>query len=319
MQDSLHLQYQRMDPPILLARMGITNEERPTLLNRLEMLDDTPQNLQTMDSMEPVLLGRLGMMSEEVLTTENQTRLKKNVSSKWTTSSRASDRMKSPNSKHSQPSYQSSTSTHLGLRERKTQPWNVTQKHLTRFKPCLLQRLGEVESPKGHWDQREEPQTERNLLDPLTMMPKSTNSSLKSVETQKDPRFSLLTAIPTMNSTSMELPPTKNGEFSNPRCLGIPGKKKPDEAATKIAKNHGKFSTSSLETTKSSNGGSKILEPHPSDSLDLSGTISSEDKLSTSTQCSPHCTTFQLLRRTLDTWDTLRSPSEDLNLQRRFK
>ena len=41
--------------------------------------------------------------------------------------------------------------------------------------------------------------------------------------------------------------------------------------------------------------------------------------MSVSMQCSPHCTTFQLLKRTLDAWESLRSPSEEPNQQRKSK
>ena len=170
---------------------------------------------------------------------------------------------------------------------------------------------------KTHWNQREETQTERNLLDSATMT-KLTNSSPKSVETPRDQEYNLQEVIPTTKLTPME-PPTKNREFSNPRCLGTLGKKKPKEAGTETAKNPEKFFTSLLETTKLSNSESKLLELHPLDSLHLNGTTLSEDNLTTSTPCSPHCTTFQLLKRTLDMWDTLKSPLEDLNLQKRSK
>jgi len=121
-----------------------------------------------------------------------------------------------------------------------------------------------------------------------------------------------------MKSTSMELL-TRNEESSNPKCPGIPEKKMRDETATKTAKNHEESFISLLGTSKLSSNGSRLLEPHPLDSQHLSGTISSEDNLSALTQCSPHCTTFQLLKRTLDAWDLLRYPWEDQNLQRRSK
>ena len=60
MQDSLRLQYQGKDPPILLERMGMARKGRPTLLKRLEISDDTPQTNQTTDNEEPVLLGQTG-------------------------------------------------------------------------------------------------------------------------------------------------------------------------------------------------------------------------------------------------------------------
>jgi len=112
---------------------------------------------------------------------------------------------------------------------------------------------------------------------------------------------------------------TRNEECSNPKCPGIPEKKMQDEMGTKTAKNHEESFISLLGTSKLSSNGSRLLEPHPLDSQHLSGTISSEDNLSASMQCSPHCTTFQLLKRTLDMWDLLRYPSEDQNLQRRSK
>jgi len=42
-------------------------------------------------------------------------------------------------------------------------------------------------------------------------------------------------------------------------------------------------------------------------------------KLSISTQCSPHCTTLQLLKRMLDMWELLKSPLVDQNPQGKLK
>jgi len=198
-------------------------------------------------------------------------------------------------------------------------PLSMVLWHCTAL-PCaawLTQVLLMVELLKTHWNQREETQTEQNLPDSATMT-RSTNSSPKSVKTPRDQEYNLQEVILTMKLTPME-PPTKNREFSNPRRLGTLRKKKPKEAGTETVKNPKKFFTSSLETTKLSNSGSKLLELHPLDCLHLNGTTLSKDNLSTLMPCSPHCTTFQLLKRTLDVWDTLKSPSEDLNLQKRSK
>ena len=188
-----------------------------------------------------------------------------------------------------------------------------------RFKPYLLQQLGEGQSLKMHLIQEDKVQTQWNLTDLPARMLKSMNSFLKSVMTQRDPGGSLQELNLTTNSTStgMELQ-TKSGESLNHRCLGIP-KKKLEEAGTKTAKNPIEFSTSLLETIKSSSNGSKHLKLHPSFSLGPSGITSSKDRLLISTLCSPHYTTFRLLKRTLDMWDTLRSPSEDPNQQKRSK
>jgi hypothetical protein len=82
----------------------------------------------------------------------------------------------------------------------------------------------------------------------------------------------------------------------------------PDRLETKIVKNPADSLYSSLVITRSSNNGSKIHERHHSVSPAVNGTISSRDKLSTSMQCSHHCTIFPLLKRTLDAWEQLKSP-----------
>ncbi|KIK05904.1 hypothetical protein K443DRAFT_51347, partial [Laccaria amethystina LaAM-08-1] len=51
----------------------------------------------------------------------------------------------------------------------------------------------------------------------------------------------------------------------------------------------------------------------------VNGTISSRDKLSTSMQCSHHCTIFLLLKRTLDTWEQLKSPLAEQSLPKGSK
>ena len=114
-------------------------------------------------------------------------------------------------------------------------------------------------------------------------------------------------------------PPIRNKESLSRTCHGTPEKKKQDETATKIAKNHAEFSNYSLETTKSSNNGSKLPELPLWNSHQVNGTISSVGKPSTLMQCSHHCTTFPLLRRTLDAWDILKSPLADQNLQKGSK
>jgi len=170
---------------------------RPTIFDRLKMSDVTLPSLQTADDMEPLLLGRLGM-TREIITTmegnylqkmtteENSPISKRNVSNRWTTSSRYSDPMKSCNSKHSQALYQSSTLTHPEPSEQRTQLSNTMQRHSTRFKPSLLQQFGEEILPEMHWNQGKEVPTQWNLADSSTMMPKSMNLSPKSVETQRD-------------------------------------------------------------------------------------------------------------------------------------
>ena len=132
-------------------------------------------------------------------------------------------------------------------------------------------------------------------------MPKLMNSSHNSVENLRIQRNTLQEALLMMTAILME-PPIRDGEFLNPKCHGSPEKRKPDEAATKTVRNHAEYSTSSLVTTKSLKNGFRLPEPLLRDSQHPSGIISSEDNQSTSMQCSHHCTTFQLLKRTLDAW-----------------
>jgi len=94
---------------------------------------------------------------------------------------------------------------------------------------------------------------------------------------------------------------------------------KQGEMETRIVRNPVDSYNSSLVITRSSNNGFKTHEQHHSDSPILNGTTSSRDKLSTSTPCSPHCTIYLLLKRTLDAWDQLRYPLVDLSLPRGSK
>jgi len=86
--------------------------------------------------------------------------------------------------------------------------------------------------------------------------------------------------------------------------------------ATKIVKNHAQSLNSLHKTTKSSNNGSRLPKLHLWGYQDLNRIISSEDKLSTSMQCSHCCTIFPLLKRTLDIWDLPTYTLEDLNQQK---
>ena len=112
---------------------------------------------------------------------------------------------------------------------------------------------------------------------------------------------------------------TKSGRSMNPKCPGLIARKKLDELGTKIVRNATESLESLLAITKSSSNGSKTHEPHHSDSLLLNGTTSSRDKLSTSTQCSHHCTIYLLLKRTLDAWDQLRYPLDEHSRPKGFK
>ena len=149
-------------------------------------------------------------------------------------------------------------------------------------------------------------------------MQKSMSSSHESVENQRSRENRCQATTLTMRQILMD-PPIRNEESLSQTCHGTPEKKKRDKTATKIAKSHAEFSNYSLETTKLSNNGSKLPELPLWDSHQASGTISSVGKLSTSMQCSHHCTIFLLLRRTLNTWDILKSLLADQNLQKGSK
>ena len=88
---------------------------------------------------------------------------------------------------------------------------------------------------------------------------------------------------------------------------------------TRNVKNHLESSNSLLVITKSSGSGFKPCKLHHSLSQLQSGITSSKVKLLTSTQCSHYCTIFLLLKRTLDAWDQLKYPWDDLNQPRRSK
>jgi len=148
-------------------------------------------------------------------------------------------------------------------------------------------------------------------------MTKSTSSFPASVENLRN-QGSIQLTLPMTTMTSTD-PPIRSRESSNLRCLGSPEKKMQDATETRIVRNHAESFTFSLETSKSSSNGFKPPELLPWVSQQANGTTLSKDKLSVSTQCSPHCTTFQLLKRMLDGWESLRSPSEEPNQQRKSK
>ena len=130
----------------------------------------------------------------------------------------------------------------------------------------------------------------------------STNSSLRLVRNQTKPSETYHQDEPIQTMTLMNLP-TKNAESSNQRCPGSTVKKRPDKLVTKTVRNPAGSLDSSLAITRSSDSGSKTQEQHHSVFPPLNGTTSSRDKLSTSMQCSHHCTIFLLLKRTLDRWE----------------
>jgi len=195
---------------------------------------------------------------------------------------------------------------------------NTIQKCWTKSKRSLLQRLGEENLLETRWDLGETVVNQHNPEGPSIMMLRSTNSSCSSVENRRNQGNTPQETSLMMNPTSMGLQ-TRNAESLNLKCCGLPEKKKPDIVETKNVRNHGEFSSYSLGTTKSLSSGFKLPELLPWVSQRVSGITSSEDKQSTLMQCSLHCTTFQLLKRTLDAWDLLKSPSVDQNPQGRSK
>jgi len=137
------------------------------------------------------------------------------------------------------------------------QPLNIMQRHLTKFKPSLLQRLGEEKLREEHWNLEGIVMNRPNLEDTSILMPKLMNSSHSSVENLRIQRNTLQEVLLTTTAISMELP-IRDREFLNPKCHGSPEKRKPDEAATKTVRNHAEYSTSSLMTTKSLNNGFRL-------------------------------------------------------------
>ena len=226
--------------------------------------------------------------------------------------------MKSQNSKPSPTSYQSSIAISRGQSEPKMQLSNTMQKPWMKSNPSLLQWLREEKLLETCWGPGETVMNQYSAEEPLPMALKLMNLSPSSAKNLRDLGSTLHELPLTMVLTPIALP-TRNAEFSSQRCLGLPEKKRWDKAETRNARNHGGFSNYSLETTKLLNNGSKLPEPLPWVSQWASWITSSEDKPSTLMQCSPHCTTFQLLKRMLDAWELLKYPLVDQNPEGKLK
>ena len=179
-----------------------------------------------------------------------------------------------------------------------------------RSKLSFLQHLGEESSLSEHYNKVGDVMDQPKASETSVKMHKSTNSSHRSVESQRNQENMFQETIQTMRPISTDLQ-TRSKEYLNQKCLGLPERKKSAEMGTKTVRNHGGSSNSLLEITKSSSNGYKLPEPLLWVSQQASEITSSEAKPSTSTQCSHHCTIFLLLRRTLDAWDILKSPLED--------
>jgi hypothetical protein len=263
--------------------------------------------------------------TEDTETTTNQP-WKKNPSASWTTSLRASDLKRSLNSKLCPTSFRSSISTPQGLSERRMSPSSTTHARSTKLKPSLLQRLSEVNMPNedsNHLRGLTEKISTQGTSEATKLLTNSYHNSVKDLEEERDQvhKTSSTTTMTPVSSiqTLTEHNQTRSAKSSNLRCHGSLENKKQGVPAAKNARNHAELSHYSLETTKLSSNGFKPREQRPLVSQPQSGTTLSEDKLLTSTLCSPHCTMYPLLKRTLDAWDQLKSPLVDLNQQERSK
>jgi len=198
-------------------------------------------------------------------------------------------------------------------------PSNFMPEPSMKLRPLLLQQLGGGTMLPLDYNPIQNETTFDNPPEMLMPTMQSRNLYPKSVENQTN----LLNKISpqgilTWTTISMN-PQIRNREFLNQKCLGPIMKMKQGEMETRIARNPVDSYNSSLAITRSSNNGFKTHEQHHSDSPILNGTTSSRDKLSTSTPCSPHCTIYLLLKRTLDAWDQLRYPLVDPSLPRGSK
>jgi len=245
--------------------------------------------------------------------------LKMNASSTWTTLLKPSDERRSQNSKRFPKSYQSSILTHRDLKKGRTLPSNFMPEPSTKLRPLLLQWLGGGTMLPLDYNPIQNETTFDNPPEMLMPTMQSRNLYPKSVENQTNllneisPQGILTQTMISMN------PQIRNGEFLNQKCLGLIVKTKQGEMETRIVRNPIDSYNSSLVITRSSNNGFKTHKQHHSDSPILNGTTSSRDKPSTSTPCSPHCTIYLLLKRTLDAWDQLRYPLVDPSLPRGSK
>jgi hypothetical protein len=303
--------------PSLLERLDINNTSTPALLQRMEITETTDSIYEeTISPGEMTKVPELTRSTNQIKeVTETQRTNPLNI---WTKSSIASDATRSRNSRRSPTSYQSSTSIHQGPNEPRTQLLSITPKHSTRLKPSLLQRLNEDTTPRLDYNQATTGLTNSVDRETSTQTGRSTISYPRLVENPTNLSETTLQGTPTVTTTLTSLQ-TRNAESLSPKCPGITEKKKLDKAGIKTVKNHVESSNSSLATTKSFDSGSKPHERLHSDFQVQNGTTSSRDKLSTSMQCSHHCTIYPLLKRTLDAWDQLKYPLVDLNQQRRSK
>jgi len=301
-----------------LGRLEMDTLMNPPLLERLEM-NDVPKLvlLQRMDMAETPGMCHLQMVPLDLtMRTPIKMNWKTSPLSTWMKSLRASGKTKSRNSKPYQRSYQSLTSIPQGMRKLRMQQLNITPKHLKKSKLSLLQRLSEESMQLLDYDQT--PMIHIEPQEMSTMTAQLTNSYPTLAETQTNPNATSHQDTQIQRMTVMNLQ-TRNVEFSNRKCPGSIGKKKPDKPGIRIVSSPIESLISLPATTKSSSNGSRIHEQHPSDSPAQSGTTSSRDKPSTLMQCSHHCTTFPLLKRTLDAWDQLRYPLVTQNLPRGSK
>jgi len=291
------------------------NDMYPSLLERMER-GNSPRDLQP-QAMKGVVIQEASM--------EMDRPWHKNPSISWMTSLRNSGAKTSRNSRRYPTSSLSSTLIHQDQSEQKTLRSNITQRRSTKSMPLLLQRFSEVNTPNEDYSAPEIPTSEQTMSGINNTMPLSTtycpkSATIPSEQGDLSPKILSTTTIPIrMTSTLAKSSPTRSEEFMNQRCHGSPEKRKLGEPEIKTAKNLEEPSLYSLETTKPLSSGFRLPEQHLLDSRVQSGTTSSEGKLSISMPCSPHCTIYPLLKRTLDAWDQLKSPSVDQSLLRKSK
>lgn len=305
------------------------NQTVPTLLMWLEMNATSLPLLERMtmsNMLDPQPQVAMGItwqtvgMTQGMKTTRNQPSKKSPLTS-WTTLSKFSGAKKSANSRPYQTSSPFLTSTHPGLNEQRIWQSNTTPGLLMKSKPSLLQRLSKDNMPSEDSNltcRLSTPEMNKAML----LLMNSYHNSARSQEGKRDRvHETLLTTMNPVLLTLMttEYSPTRNAEYSNPKCHGSWERKKQGELVVKNAKNHEEPSHYSPVTTKLSNNGFKPLEQRLLVSQAQNGTMSSEDKPSTLMLCSHHCTMYPPLKRTLDAWDQLKFPLAELNQQGKSK
>lgn len=297
----------------LLMRLGMS-ETHPSLLERMETNDLNnllPQTMRTYSGVETEKTMKIAW--------------KKNPSISWTKSSKALGSRKSPSSKPYQILSWSLIATQQGPSVQKTLLLSIICAHSTKLKLLLFQWLNRDGMPNEVYNALVSPTLESPISETSNTMQLSMTSYHTSVINpgrgrDQYPKISLRTITTVPMTQTLEMSNlTRSNESSNHKCLGSLMRKKPDTLETKSARNPVGLLPSLPVTMKLSNSGFKPPGLHPLVSQALNGTISSEDKLLTLTSCSPRCTMYLLLKRTLDMWEQLKSPLVNLSLLRKSK